>query len=63
MIDHEYEVRFSLETTSILTIVYVGEEDEDRAILRAEQQLGYDGIDLSKLDIIEVIATKTGELH
>jgi hypothetical protein len=63
MIEYEYEVRFYLETTSITTIVYVDRDYSNVAIAKAENNLAYEGIDLSKLTINEVIATKTGELH
>ena len=63
MIEYEYEVRFYLETTSITTIAYVDRDYSNVAIAQAENNLAYEGIDLSKLTINEVIATKTGELH
>jgi hypothetical protein len=62
MTEHEYQVNFVLETSFISTCVYLLEEDEDKAIALAENQLGFDGLDISELHFIEITATKTGEL-
>lgn len=65
MITHEYEVSFVMENSVIITMAYLPDEHhedhETMAIGQAQDRLGYDGINLNDLDIIEITATKTGE--
>jgi hypothetical protein len=62
-IEHEYEVRFILELSNIITLAITAEEDEEAAIAQAEDRLALDGIDIQSLDVLEVTAKKTGEYH
>jgi hypothetical protein len=61
MIEHEYEVQFVLELSSIITLAITAEEDEELAIAQAKDRLELDGIPIFKLDVLEVTAKKTGE--
>ena len=63
MTEHEYQVYFVLENSFISTCVYLAEEDNDLAIAVAYDRLGQDGLNAYDLDIIEITATKTGELR
>jgi hypothetical protein len=63
MTEHEYQVNFILENSFISTCVYLAEEDTDLAIAVAYDRLGQDGVNAYTLDIIEITATKTGELR
>lgn len=61
MIEHEYEVRFILELSNIITLAITAEENEELAIAQAKDRLELDGIPIHKLDVLEAKATKTGE--
>jgi hypothetical protein len=61
MIEHEYEVRFILELSNIITLAITAEEDEELAIAQAKDRLELDGIPIFKLDVLEVTVKKTGE--
>jgi hypothetical protein len=61
MTTHEYEVSFHLENCVITTLAYVPEENDDLPIGQAEDRLGYDGINIRTLDVLEVKTIKTGE--
>lgn len=61
IIEHEYEVRFILELSNIITLAITAEEDEELAIAQAKDRLELDGIPIHKLDVLEVTAKKTGE--
>lgn len=65
MISHEYDVKFVFENCVIVTLAHLPDEDleehEEWAIGQAEDRLAYDGIDLSKMDCLEISVTKTGE--